>query len=832
MGLRSGSPLPYSEEWWRVTLSSIADAVIVTDRAAKVVFMNPVAESLTGWTNDEAIDKPLEDVFRIIDETSRAVLEIPATGVLRTGEAALAGNPVLISRNGPEITIADSSAAPIRDADGNTFGVVLVFRDATRDKEAHTAQAYLASIIESSDDAIVGKTLQGVITSWNKAAERMFGYSPSEAIGRQIYLIIPPERHTEESEILARLKRGERIDHYETIRQRKDGTLIHVSLTVSPIKDASGNIIGASKIARDITEKKRAEAELKEGHEVLEILNRVGKELASELDLQKVAQTLTDAATAVTGAAFGAFFYNIVDEHGVSYMLHALSGASRDQFGHFPVPRSTELFGPTFRGEAIRIDDVKKDARYGKNSPYFGMTAGHLTVTSYLAVPVVSHSGEVLGGLFFGHPAQGVFTDRHERIVTGLAGQAAAAMDNARLYEGMRKAHSEAETANRLKDEFLATVSHELRTPLNSILGWARLLHSGQLDTESSVQALETIERSALAQGQIIEDILDVSRIITGKLRLDVATVDIGKLLADAVQSMRPTADVKGVSLKTVLDTKTNLIWGDAQRLQQVIWNLLSNAIKFTSKGGRVQVALSRINSQVEIRVNDTGKGIKPEFLPHVFERFRQADSSTTRTHGGLGLGLAIVRHLTELHGGSVTAESPGEGLGATFTITLPLAVLREESRLAEPVTHDLPRVREGRGQELVGVRVLVVDDEPNACELLRIALTHSGAEVRVCNTVQEALATLKEWKPDVLLSDIGMPGEDGYELIRQVRSLPHKEGGSVPAAALTAYATSQDRLKALTAGFQSHIAKPVEPTELTVVVAILSGKRGTASDK
>jgi CheY-like chemotaxis protein len=313
-----------------------------------------------------------------------------------------------------------------------------------------------------------------------------------------------------------------------------------------------------------------------------------------------------------------------------------------------------------------------------------------------------------------------------------------------------------------------------------------------------------------------------------------VAPVEIGQLVNDAVQSMQPTANAKGVGLQTVLDTKANLIWGDAQRLRQIMWNLLSNAIKFTSKAGRVQVALSRIESHIQISVSDTGKGIKQEFLPHVFERFSQADSSTTRTHGGLGLGLAIVRHLTELHGGTVTADSAGVGLGATFTLTLPVAILRETHRAGEQPLH---RSRDTEGeaagaQELGGVRVLAVDDDTEACELVRIALQQSGAEVKVCSTVRDALKTFMEWRPDVLLSDIGIPGEDGYELIRQVRALPHKEGGSIPAAALTAYASSQDRLKVLRAGFQSHIVKPVEPTELTAVVAILSGKRGTATDR
>jgi PAS domain S-box-containing protein len=837
MSMRSSGPFPYSEEWWRVTLSSIGDAVIVTDISGKVSFMNRVAEVLNGWTNSEAVGKTLEEVFPIIDEGTRETAENPIRKVLQTGGAAeFPSHTVLLSREGSKVFI-EGSAAPIKGEDGRIFGMVLVFRDVGAKRQAQTERAYLAAIIESSDDAIVGKTLDSVIISWNQAAERMFGYSAAEAIGRQIYLIIPPERNSEETEILARLRRGERIEHYETVRRKKDGTLLNVSLTVSPIRDADGDIIGASKIARDITESKRAAAQLLEGHHTLEIINRVGQMLSSELDLQKVVQTLTDAATAVTGAAFGAFFYNVTDDRGASYMLYTLSGVPREHFANFPMPRATDLFGPTFRGEGvIRIDDVRQDPRYGKNSPYFGLPEGHLPVTSYLAAPVKSHSGEVLGGLFFGHPQAGMFSERDEQIVSGLAGQAATAMDNARLYDEMRKAKGEAELANRLKDEFLATVSHELRTPLNAILGWARLLHQGHLDEDSRARAVEIIERSAVAQEQIIEDILDVSRIITGKLRLDVSPVEIGNLVGEAIESMRPTAEAKGVRLQTVLDTKTNLVWGDAHRLQQVIWNLLSNAIKFTPKAGRVLVTVSRANSHVDIRVSDTGKGIVREFLPRVFERFSQADSSTTRTHGGLGLGLAIVRHLSELHGGSVTADSAGEGQGATFCVSLPLAVLREETRLEQRAsTHGGPRAVEGPvrvGQDLRGVRVLVADDEADACELLRVVLQKSGALVKVANSSTEAFSALKEWTPDVLISDIGMPGEDGYELIRKVRSLPHKEGGSIPAAALTAYATSEDRLKALTAGFQTHIAKPVDPMELVAVVAVLAGKTGIARDK
>jgi PAS domain S-box-containing protein len=700
-------------------------------------------------------------------------------------------------------------------------------------------RAYLASIVDSSDDAVVGKTLDSVITSWNKAAERIFGYSAAEAIGQSIRMLIPQDRLVEEDHVLERLRRGERIDHYETVRQRKNGTLFDVSLTISPIKDGNGRIIGASKIARDITDWRRAAKQLEEERETLETINQVGQMLSAQLDLEKLVQALTDAATEITGARFGSFFYNIIDERGASYMLYSLSGVPREHFAHFPMPRATDLFGPTFRGEGvIRIDDVKQDPRYGRNSPYFGMPHGHLPVTSYLAAPVIGRSGKVLGGLFFGHPEAGVFNDRHSRIVMGLAGQAAIAMDNAQLYEASRRARNEAEAANRLKDEFLATVSHELRNPLNIILGWARLLRMGQLDEEGRTRAVGTIEKSAVAQGQIIEDILDVSRIITGKLRLDVSPVEITKVVEEAVESVRPTAEAKGIRLQTVLDTKSDLVAGDANRLQQIAWNLLSNAIKFTPKGGRVLVTLLRVNSHIEISVSDTGQGVSPEFLPHVFERFRQADSSTGRSHGGLGLGLAIVRHLTELHGGSVSVQSAGEGQGAVFTVLLPLAIMRDgKDRLGERPSPRLHRAIEGEmpgamGLELDGVRVLVVDDEHDARELLQIVLRQCGAQVMAAASAREALEIMKQWKPSVLISDIGMPGEDGYQLIRKVRSLSHREGGSIPAAALTAYARAEDRLKVITSGFQTHIAKPVEPVELAAVVASLAGRTGAAQDK
>jgi PAS domain S-box-containing protein len=387
-----------------------------------------------------------------------------------------------------------------------------------------------------------------------------------------------------------------------------------------------------------------------------------------------------------------------------------------------------------------------------------------------------------------------------------------------------RRTAEELREANRLKDEFLATVSHELRTPLTSILGWAHLLRNGQLDDKSATRALETIERNARAQSQLIDDLLDVSRITTGNLRLDVRQLEPGSFIESAIEALRPAADAKNVRIQKVMDTGVVSVAGDPARLQQVVWNLLSNAIKFTPKGGRVQVRLERINSHIEIAVSDTGMGIKPEFLPHVFERFRQADQKTTRQHGGLGLGLAIVRHLVELHGGAVHADSAGEGQGATFVVQLPIVSVYQKEQPAESAHPAAvsPAAAYECPERLDGLRVLVVDDEVDARELFKAGLSRCGAEVLTAGSAREAITVIEEMHPDLLISDIGMPGEDGYELIGKVRSLPASSGGKIPAIALTAYARTEDRLQALRAGYQMHISKPVELAELLTVMASL----------
>jgi signal transduction histidine kinase/ActR/RegA family two-component response regulator len=595
--------------------------------------------------------------------------------------------------------------------------------------------------------------------------------------------------------------------------------------------------------------RQQADSRLREQTEVLETINRIGQLLSAELDLQKLVQAVTDAATELTGAQFGSFFYNVYNEQGASYMLYTLSGVPREAFERFPMPRATGLFGPTFRGEAtIRINNVRDDPRYGSMAPYHGMPPGHLPVTSYLAVPVISRSGEVIGGLFFGHADAGVFTSRHERIVEGLASQAAIAMDNARLYqraqEALREreallereqaARSETEVASRAKDEFLGLLSHELRNPLNAILGWTRLLSTGKLDEPTIARAIETIDRNAKLQTRLIDDMLDVSRIVSGKLRLDAQPVDLTTVINAAVDTLRPAAEAKEILIQAVLDFGAGPVLGDPVRLQQVVWNLLSNAIKFTPKHGRVQVQLERINSHIEITVSDTGPGIEEDFLPHVFERFRQADSSASKKHGGLGLGLSIVRHLVELHGGTVEAGNRQDRQGAVFSVRLPLMVIRKplETSSAEQV----PRVHSAASGRvpfdvpagLEGIEVLAVDDEPDARHLLAKILEQCGCAVTTCASAAEALALLEELRPDILISDIGMPGEDGYALIRKVRAWEAERGVRIPAVALTAYARVEDRLEALKAGYNMHVPKPVEPVELAVVIASLVASKKT----
>jgi PAS domain S-box-containing protein len=702
------------------------------------------------------------------------------------------------------------------------------------------AEVLLSAIVDSSDDAIISKNLDGVITSWNHAAERMFGYTAHESVGRPVTMLIPADRLTEEVQILERIRRGESVDHFETIRVCKNGTLLNVSLTISPIKSPNGFTIGASKIVRDITRKKAAERAIQRQQEKLRLVNQIGTTLAAERDPRKLVQAVTDAGRELSGAAFGAFFYNAAGGSTDRVPLFTLSGFARNAFETLTMPCQTPLFAPTFEGSGVvRLADVQADSRHRIMLPSLDSRAESPPLRSYLAVAVKSRTGEVLGGLFFGHPEPGVFSEESEELMEAIASQAGVAIDNARLHatleddldrlkrteEALQAAYSEAERQSRMKDEFLATLSHELRTPLQSILGWTEILRSDDHTAEDLVQGLETIDRNASAQRRIIDDLLDLNRILSGKVRLDVQTVNLAEIIEQAIDSVKPAAQAKGIRLQPIIDPLARPVAGDPNRLQQVFWNLLSNALKFTGRGGRVQVRLERVNSHLEITVADNGEGIDPNFLPFVFDRFRQADGSTTRRHGGLGLGLAIVKNLVELHGGMARVRSPGVGKGATFSVTLPLAAVHSEPGATR--RHPAASQRESSIPlpQIKDVSVLVVDDEPDARMLIARLLVKAGATVHTASSAAEAIEQLRAHPPHVLISDLGMPDTDGYGLVRAVRAMPASQGGHVPAIALTAYSRMEDRVRAIAEGFQMHIAKPCDAVELLTMVASLAGK-------
>ena len=620
---------------------------------------------------------------------------------------------------------------------------------------------------------------------------------------------------------------AERIDYNVEYRvNRPAGGLCWVAARGRARYAADGSVLGMTGVMQDISERKCAEQALQDETRDLELLNRTGALIASQLDLQSLVQSVTDAAMQLSDAKYGAFFYNVSKPDGESFQLFALSGAPRAAFEKFGLPRNTPVFNATFRGEGVvRSADITRDPRYGKMAPHHGMPMGHLPVRSYLAVPVISRSGEVIGGLLFGHPDADVFTERSERIILGIAAQAAVAIDNARLYDAEQKARARAERMSDLKDEFLATLSHELRTPLSAILGWANVLRRRAMSAADLHNGLDIIERNARVQTKLIEDLLDMSRITSGKVRLDVQPVTPAAVIEAALETVVPAAEAKAVHLEKLLDPRAGPVSGDPDRLQQVVWNLLSNAIKFTPKDGKVRVLLQRVDSNVEIVVADSGIGIKPEFLASVFDRFRQADASTTRRYGGLGLGLSIVKHLVELHGGTVQVASEGEGRGTSVSVRLPLAAIRRAPDVPTFVKAAASLAQPFTPADLSGLKVLVLDDQGDARELMKRVLEDCGAKVLTAAAAGEALALVERERPDLLVSDIGMPDVDGFELLRRVRALGPERGGKIPAIALTAFARSEDRTRALRAGFQVHVSKPVEPSELVATVASVAGR-------
>ena len=491
--------------------------------------------------------------------------------------------------------------------------------------------------------------------------------------------------------------------------------------------------------------------------------------------------------------------WGIVVERPISSALTALNARrNRDFQTLLAVATIALLIGLQI---ARRLSNPLKTLAYATNQLATGDAKAPLPESGIAEVAHLSHA----------------FAAMRNRLTKRTAERDQVEQEREKLLQREQTARKEAETANRIKDEFLAVLSHELRSPLNPILGWSRLLQSGKLDETRTKQALATIERNAKLQSELIEDLLDVSRILQGKLSLTVSPVDLAPTIKAAIETVRLAAEAKSIKLEIRLAPKVGLISGDSTRLQQVVWNLLSNAVKFTSAGGQLTVHLAQVNYQAQIIVSDTGKGISPSFLPYVFDYFRQEDGAITRKFGGLGLGLAIVRHLVELHGGTIRADSPGEGLGATFTVTLPLMP-------AQPTIDQNPQLPE-TSLDLKGVQVLIVDDDTDTRDYVAFLLEQAGATVMTVVSAREAMKALTQFKPNILLSDIGMPDVNGYMLLRQVRALSPEQGGTIPAIALTAYAGELDQKQALAAGFQQHIAKPVEPDQLVKLIADLLPK-------
>ena len=523
-------------------------------------------------------------------------------------------------------------------------------------------QARLAAIVNSSDDIIISKQLDGTITSWNASAERTFGYTADEAIGQHISLIIPKNRLSEEDFIISKMKQGKKVDHFDTVRKAKDGGEVYLSITVSPIIDEKGVVIGASKIARDISAQIEAKEASQRYTQRLEVLNMVIEDISEELHLNNILQKVTDATTQLTGAKFGAFFYNKTDEHGNSYMLYTLSGASREAFEQFGMPRDTPLFHPTFSGEGVvRIDDVTKDVRYGKNPPHQGMPSGHLPVISYLAVPVISRSGRVIGGLFFGHPEVAVFTAEHESLVAAIAAQAAIGIDNAMLYEKVRE-------LNDKKDEFIGLASHELKTPLASINGYLQILNRLVKDLNAQ-KFLGKASLQVRKLTSLVNDLLDVSKIEAGKLKLTVVDFDLKEVVEEAIDLIRNSTESYEVILTEA--PENCMVKGDSQRIEQVIINLLSNAIKYSPGANSVEVKMIKQQDKALVAVIDNGLGIAEDKINNLFSRFYRIEEATPNI-SGLGIGLYLSHEIISRHQGNIWVESE-LGKGSTFWFSLPL---------------------------------------------------------------------------------------------------------------------------------------------------------------
>jgi PAS domain S-box-containing protein len=672
------------------------------------------------------------------------------------------------------------------------------------------------------DHAVSMLDPDGAIVTWNATAERIKGYFLDEVRGKHFRLLFTDEdQRAGVPETELRIARETGKYQGDGQRLRKDGTLFTANVSLSALRDEHGILRGFVKVTHDVTARVRAERQL-------ETSSEASAALTSLVDERGMLQAFTRALV----RRFADFaMVDFIDEnremrHGelahvepaIEDMLRQKAAGNRPQLATHPIAQVMNGTGQIVEDET----GLSAGAKLGVDP--------ERELQSALTLPLLTR-GRVFGALTLGSRSRKSYDESDLSLGTELARRLALALDNARLfeqareserrlarlYESEQEARKCADRANKAKDDFLAIVSHELRTPLNAMLGWTRLLRSGALEPDKQSHALETIERNAVTQAELVEDLLDVSRIVSGKLSLEIAELDLRALVEEAIDSLGPTCAAKEIEVASALDSAPCHLHGDQKRLRQVVWNLLTNAIKFSVGGGQIRVSLKHTQDELQLTVSDGGRGIERELLPKVFDRFTQAAGVTTRAHGGLGLGLAISKHIVELHGGTIAVDSDGLGRGATFQVRLPVSSQRLTAN------HDNPAssrpVRAAR-RELEGLNVLVVDDDEDGRELLVALLEHSGAKVTSAESAATALRAIEHWTPHVLLSDIGMPGTDGYELMRRIRALAPHPSARVPAAALTGFGRTEDRRDALEAGFLMHLAKPLDPAD--VIAAVL----------
>lgn len=1112
------------QEWLRVTLASIGDAVITTDTRGQVTFLNPVAQRLTGWSREEALGHPLESVFRIMNERARQPADNPAKKALQEGQVAeLANHTLLVSRDGTERPI-DDSAAPIRGADGEVIGSILVFRDITerhqaereareREQRLRQSEARFRQLADAMPQMVWMARPDGYVDYYNQRWYEFTGLSEGMGGDASWTPVLHPEDLPRCLDSWHRAVQAGSL--YEAEYRIRDGHSQqyrwHLGRAL-PVRDEAGQIVRWFGTITDIHEQTILAEQLREETRTVEIINEVGQSLAAELDLEKLVQAVTDAGTKLTAAEFGAFFYNVLDERGESYTLYTLSGVPRSAFEQFPLPRNTAVFDPTFRGEGIvRLADVTQDPRYGKSAPYYGMPEGHLPVRSYLAVPVVSRSGEVIGGLFFGHSTPEVFTERAEQMVVGIAAQAAIAIDNARLYQqttreltkrrraetllttqkslleqvargmslsevlsalvrmiedqsdgalcsilllddegrlrhgaapslpftynqaidgvrirpaagscgtaayrkervavsdiandplwadyrelalshglracwstpvistrgevlgsvamyyreprepaaadielteiathlagiaierartegalrqsetmlrtiintepecvmlvdrdgslrlmnhaglqmieadsldavvgtgvydfiasehrsvfealnhrvfqgesatlqfeligrqgtrrwmethavplrneqgeisahlavaqditerkrdeqALRQRTEELAARDREKDEFLAMLAHELRNPLAPVLNAIQVLQAAGPRDATIQRQRSIIDRQARHMARLLDDLLDVSRITQGKIELRKQPLELGALVAQAVETARPLLEQRQHQVRLIPASEPLYLAADPTRMYQIVSNLLTNAAKYTPPGGKIAVTVERVGDEARLRVADTGQGLAPEFLPRVFDLFVQGDRSVSRGDSGLGIGLTMVQRLAWLHGGRVEAHSEGVGQGSEFTVTLPL--LPASTGVPEGAALSPASTVNGSGR-----RVLVVDDNRDGAESLADLLSLWGHETHAAFDGTSAIQAVHDRSPEVVLLDISMPGMSGYEVAQALRQSPGLD--DMLLIALTGYGQEEDRRRSKEAGFDYHLTKPVDPDAL-----------------